>query len=121
MKNNKIFGALFMLLSATTLFRSSQGIAYTAVGKGVATTFLTDYHSLGINSSALGWGTGFEDKRFTLGTTEFSAGISSPSLDKTRLKNAFTGIKNQISGNGIGFDFNQQMNAAVDYAESEIA
>src|SRR5690554_1100208 len=121
MKNNKIFGALFMLLSATVSFSQSQGIAYTAVGKGVATTFLTDYHSLGINSSALGWGTGFEDKRFTLGTTEFSAGISSPSLDKTRLKNAFTGIKNQISGNSSGFNFEQQRNAAADYAESGIA
>lgn len=121
MKNNKIFGALFMLISTTVSFSQSQGIAYTAVGKGVATTFLTDYHSLGINSSALGWGTGFEDKRFTLGTTEFSAGISSPSLDKTRLKNAFTGIKNQISGNSSGFNFEQQRNAAADYAESGIA
>jgi hypothetical protein len=30
------------------LFAQSQGIAYPAVGKGVATTFVTDYHSLGV-------------------------------------------------------------------------
>ncbi|PKR79789.1 hypothetical protein CW751_13235 [Brumimicrobium salinarum] len=113
-----------LLVSFTFLgyftFSQSQGVAYTAVGKGVATTFLTDYHSLGINSSALGWGNGFEDKNVTLGTTEFSAGISSPTLDKTRLQNAFDGIKNQISGNGGGFDMQQQKNAAGDYAEAGI-
>jgi len=121
MNKIKIFGAFFMLLSTTFVFSQSQGVAYTAVGKGVATTFLTDYHSLGINNSALGWGSGFEDKKFTLGTTEFSAGISSPTLDKTRLKNAYTGIKNQMSGNSSGFDITQQRNAAGDYAESGIA
>ena len=121
MKKIKIIGAFFMLSCATVALSQSQGIAYTAVGKGVATTFLTDYHSLGINSSALGWGTGFEDKKFTFGTTEFSAGISSPSLDKTRLKNAFTGIKNQMTGKSTGFNFEQQRNAAGDYAESGIA
>ncbi|HLV41737.1 MAG TPA: DUF5723 family protein [Brumimicrobium sp.] len=121
MKQIKFIAAFLMLSCSTVVISQSQGVAYTAVGKGVATTFLTDYHSLGINSSALGWGSGFEDKKFTLGTTEFSAGISSPSLDKTRLKNAMTGIKNQMTGNGTGFDFNQQMNAAGDYAESGIA
>jgi hypothetical protein len=121
MKKLKIIGALFLLSSTTIALSQSQGIAYTAVGKGVATTFLTDYHSLGINSSALGWGSGFDDKKFTLGTTEFSAGISSPSLDKTRLQNAYEGIRNQMSGNSSGFDFDQQRNAAADYAESGIA
>src|SRR5690554_7591555 len=48
-------------------------------------------------------------------------GISSPSLDKTRLKNAMMGIKNQMTGNGNGFNFEQQREAAGDYAESGIA
>ena len=104
-----------------TGFSQTQGIAYTAVGKGVATTFLTDYHSLGINSSALGWGNGYEDKRFTMGTTEFSAGISSPALNKTRLKNAYQGIMNQIQGNSGDFDYDQQREAAADYAEGGIS
>nr|WP_299207361.1 DUF5723 family protein [uncultured Brumimicrobium sp.] len=121
MKKFKIFGGLVMLLMSSMAYSQTQGIAYTAVGKGVATTFLTDYHSLGINSSALGWGSGFEDKKFTFGTTELSMGISSPSLDKTRLKNAMMGIKNQMTGNGNGFNFEQQREAAGDYAESGIA
>lgn len=28
---------------------------YTGVGRGVVATFFSDYHSLGINSSTLGW------------------------------------------------------------------
>ena len=32
-----------------TISAQTQGVAYTAVGKGVATTFLTDYQCLGIS------------------------------------------------------------------------
>src|SRR5690554_692953 len=115
MNKIKIFGAFFMLLSTTFVFSQSQGVAYTAVGKGVATTFLTDYHSLGINTSALGWGSGYKNKKFTIGTTEFSAGISSPTLDKERLRNAYNGIKEQISGEQ-DFSFADQKAAVADYA-----
>ena len=73
-----IFGCL---LFQVDLFAQTQGVAYPAVGKGVATTFVTDYHSNGINSSMLGWGTGYEGKRFTMGTTEFSLGLYSDQLD----------------------------------------
>lgn len=122
MKNKiKILGTFILLLSTTAVFSQSQGVAYTAVGKGVATTFLTDYHALGINSSALGWGSGFEDKKITIGTTELSVGITSPTLDKERLKDAFTGIRNQISGSSTGFNFEQQKKAAADYAEAGIS
>ena len=38
------FLSLVLTLSAQT-----QGIAYMAVGKGVATTFLTDYQCFGIS------------------------------------------------------------------------
>ena len=75
---------VILVISITLLsFQSvaqTQGVAYTAMGKGVATTFLTDYHCLGINSSALGWGPGYEKKRFTMGMTEFGLGIYSDSL-----------------------------------------
>jgi hypothetical protein len=49
-----------------SIIAQTQGIAYTAVGKGAATTFVTDYHSIGINSSALGWKSEYE-KKFTFG------------------------------------------------------
>ena len=114
-----LLGGLLIFSSSNIIFSQTQGIAYTAAGKGVATTFLTDYHSLGINSSALGWGTGFEGKRFTVGTIEFSGGISSPTLNKDRLKNAMSGIRNITSDEGT-FDFEQQQAAAADYAEAGI-
>lgn len=112
--------ALLFVCSSGYLWAQTQGTAYTAVGKGVATTFLTDYQCLGINSSALGWGTGYKDKHFTLGTTEFYGSIASPSLNKTRLKNAYRSIRDQISGKNEGFDYKKQLNAAGDYAESGI-
>ena len=118
MKKTKTLAICVALLSSTFVFSQTQGIAYTAVGKGVATTFVTDYHSLGINTSALGWEPFYEGKRFTLGMTEFSAGISSPALDRNRLKNAFQGIQNQIGGKSGDFDWQQQADAAADYAES---
>ena len=62
----QIIFSLLCLLSVTYSIAQTQGVAYTAVGKGVATTFLTDYQCLGINPSALGWGTGYDDKKWLI-------------------------------------------------------
>lgn len=78
-------GVLFL---GGSVVAQTQYSAYTAVGKGVATTFLNDYQSLGINSSALGWGSPYEGKSWTLGTQEFAFGMTSPNLDKDKLGNA---------------------------------
>ena len=91
--------ALFSFLTFNS-FSQTQGVAYTAVGKGVATTFLTDYHCLGINSSALGWGSGYEGKRFTMGMTEFSLGIYSDNLDKNKLNKLYKTIRQDVFGGG---------------------
>ena len=80
-------------------FSQTQGVAYTAVGKGVATTFLTDYHALGVNASALGWGTGFDKKRFTTGSSEFGLGIYSDSLNVNRLRKLYGAIRKDVAGN----------------------
>lgn len=117
----------FLLLSAFsffgfTIFSQTQGSAYTAVGKGVATTFLTDYQCLGINTSALGWGTGYKDKRFTTGSSEFGFGIYSDELSSAKLKNLSKSLQNQLFGkNKDNFDWNQQKEAAASYAQSGIA
>ncbi len=112
---------LFIVPLAFSSITQTQNSAYTAVGKGVATTFLTDYQSLGINNSALGWGTGYEGKRFTMGTSEFSVGMSSPTLDKQRLQNAYQAIMNQVNDSGTPFNYQQQVDAARDYADAGIA
>mgnify|MGYP001158402678 CR=1 FL=1 len=110
------------LFLGTFLFGQTQNSAYTAVGKGVATTFLTDYQCLGINNSALGWGTGFGNTRFTMGTSELHLGIQSPALNKERLQNAYQAIMNEVRGNNDEpFDVQQQIDAAKDYAEAGIS
>lgn len=111
-----------ILLISGQQIAQTQNSAYTAIGKGVATTFLTDYQCLGINNSALGWGTGFEGKRFTMGTSEFAFGLSSPTLDKERLKNAYNAIYNQVADKeNEDFDYAAQRDAAADYAEAGMA
>lgn len=104
-----------------SIFSQTQGIAYTAVGKGVATTFLTDYHSLGVNSSALGWGTGFDKKRFTTGSSEFGLGIYSDSLNVDRLRKLYTAVRKDIAGKeDTRADWQQQKEYAADYARAGI-
>lgn len=100
----------------------TQYSAYTAIGKGVATTFLTDYQSLGINPSALGWGSGYEDKNVTMGTTEFGFSMTSPALDKERLKRASRGLYNNLMDKeNNSFDLEAQREAAADFAEAGLA
>lgn len=113
--------AVFSFLTFNS-FSQTQGVAYTAVGKGVATTFLTDYHCLGINSSALGWGSGYEGKRFTMGMTEFSLGIYSDNLDKSKLSKLYKTIRQDVFGNGGStINWQEQSDAAADYLDAGIA
>ena len=99
----------------------TQGVAYTAVGKGVATTFVTDYHCLGINSSMLGWGTGYEGKKFTVGMTEFSLGIYSDQLNTTKLKSLYKAIRNDLTGKEQDpATWDQQAAYAAEFLESGV-
>ena len=112
-----IFLCIIPLFSAQT-----QGVAYTAVGKGVATTFLTDYQCLGINSSALGWGTGYEKKKITMGSSEFAFGMYSDVLTSQKLKNFSNAIWSSIKGDTSGsFDWNKQRSAVADYAKAGVS
>lgn len=117
---------LFLSLATIVLFNNiqaqTQGIAYPAVGKGVATTFVTDYHCLGINSSALGWGTGYEGKKFTVGTSEFGFGIYSDSLNSDKLKKFYKAVRSEIrNDNSDTLNWQQQREAAGDYAQAGIS
>lgn len=100
----------------------TQNIAFTAVGKGVATTFLTDYHCLGINSSMLGLGTGYQGKRFTMGSSEFGFGIYSDSLTVDKLRNLSKAIRSSISNKSLdSLDYKRQIDATAQYAQAGIA
>ena len=105
-----------------TSYSQTQGVAYTAVGKGVATTFLTDYHCLGINNSALGWGTGHEGKRFTTGSSEFNLGIYSDSLSSTKLRSLYKAVRNDITNKDQDpLAWEEQKQYAAEYMRSGIA
>lgn len=118
----KYYSLVLLLFTTTLVFGQTQNGAYTAIGKGVATTFLNDYQSLGINTSMLGTGTGFEDKKFTLGTSEAAFSIYSPALTKENFINLRKSISNEISGNSSeGFSPEEQKEAVANFAEKGIA
>ena len=109
-----------VLLFSLTANAQTQGISYTAVGRGVATSFVTDYHTLGINSSALGWGNEY-GKKFTTGSTEFNFGLYSDSLNVERVKGLFRAIRSDISGKGDSApEWEKQKGYVSDYARAGI-
>ncbi|MFK7783697.1 MAG: DUF5723 family protein [Crocinitomicaceae bacterium] len=111
----------FLFFFSFDFHAQTQGIAYPAVGKGVATTFVTDYHSLGINSSALGWGNEY-DKKFTTGSSEFNLGFYSDSLSADKLKQLFKSVRQSASGNGVDTaGWQAQRQYAQDYLNTGIA
>lgn len=114
--SKKLYLLFTLSIVSINAFSQTQGVAYPAVGKGVSTTFVTDYHCLGINSSALGWGTGYKDKKRTMGTSEFGLGIYSDNLNSTKLKSFSTALKNQIQGKPSNLTWQEQKDAAADYA-----
>ena len=112
----------FLFISAAYLLNAqTQGISYPSVGRGVATTFVNDYHSLGINNSALGWGNEY-GKKFTTGMSEFSLGFYSDSLSSERLKKLYKAIRTDMKGEepaeGL---WEEQRDFAQDYAQTGIS
>lgn len=86
----RIFTLLF-LFSFFTLHAQNEYIAWPATGKGVSSTFVTDYHCLGINPANLGW-QAYEDKSVTMSTSEFGMSIYSASLAKQDLRDNIWGV-----------------------------
>lgn len=119
MKLHLSLSFLVLMLLSTVSYTQTQGISYTAVGRGVATTFVTDYHTLGINSSALGWGNEY-GKRHTTGSTEFNFGIYSDSLNVDKLRSLFKSIRQDVSGKGGTADWETQKQYAQDYLNAGI-
>lgn len=116
---------LLFVLSIFTLsysFSQTQGVSYSAVGKGVATTFVNDYQCLGINTSALGWGPQYSNKRFSVGSTEFGMGIYSDSMNVEKLRSLFGTVRDQVSGKDVdSATWLQQRQFAADYLNSGVS
>lgn len=113
---------LLFLLTSSFSFSQTQGVAFPTVGKGVATPFVTDYHTLGINTSALGWRPRYAGKKFTTGTSEFAFGVSSDSLNSKKLRNLTSTLYNAAQHkNPDEIDYKRQMESVGDYAEAGVA
>lgn len=114
--------ALAFLLAYSFSYSQTQGVAFPTVGKGVATPFVTDYHAIGINSSALGWKPRYAGKKFTTGTSEFAFSVSSDSLNSKKLQNLTSTLYNAARNkNPNDIDYQRQMQAVGDYAEAGVA
>jgi hypothetical protein len=120
--HKKLFKTLLATFFISSAFSQTQSVAYPAVGKGVSTTYVTDYHCLGINNSALGWGTGYDSKRVTIGSSEFGFGMYSDQLDAAKLKNLYNAVKGNLTGdNADSVDWNKQKEMAAVYAQAGVS
>jgi len=95
----------------------SELSAWTASGRGVATTFVTDYQAIGINPSNLGWTAKYEEKKVTLGFLEGSYSLYSEALSKPEVKETFI----QFGSGSDDLTYAQKVSAAKDFTESGFA
>ena len=78
-----------LTIGSILCYAQAEMSAFTATGKaGVATTFVTDYQSMGINPSNLGWKSKNE-KMISLGLLEVGFSIYSEALAKSELVQSF--------------------------------
>jgi len=80
------FSAVLALFVVNFSYSQGEYSSFTATGRGGATTFVTDYQSLGINPSNLGWTTKYKGQNFTMGYSEFAFSVYSEALTKPELR-----------------------------------
>ncbi len=77
----RIILSVLVFLSCGLGFAQTEGSVFTSTGRGVSTTFVTDYQSLGINPANLAWTKEFRGKRIALGFLETGFSLSSPIIN----------------------------------------
>jgi hypothetical protein len=98
----KIFTLLFSL-SLLIATAQNEYSAWPATGKGVSSTFVSDYHCLGINPANLGW-KAYDKKQITMGTSEFGLSIYSESLAKQDLRDNIWGVMRSGSLDSLTYE-----------------
>lgn len=113
-KSHTMKKSLLVLLTGIGFVANAQNeyIAYPATGKGVSSTFVTDYHCLGINPANLGWQQ--YDKAVTTGSSEFGLSIYSESLAKQELRDNIWAVAKNGSLDTLTYD--QKMSAISGFA-----
>ena len=89
---------------------------FSATGRaGVATTFVTDYQTIGINPANLGMGPEFEFTHFNLGVSELAFSIYSKALSKKELWQSITDFDSET------FTYQQKKDAARAFIDAPLA
>jgi len=116
-----IFCLLAVFVWSQHLTAQFQQFSYSAVGKGVATTYVNDYQCLGINASALGWGPAYDKKHITTGSSEFAFSFYSDSLTSDKLRGLYQSVRGALSKNNQQtIDFQKQKESVANYAQAGV-
>ncbi|WP_299252743.1 DUF5723 family protein [uncultured Cytophaga sp.] len=113
MKKLLLLFSLF-LTGIYAAFGQAEGSVVSATARaGVATTFVTDYHSIGINPANLGLRTKYETKHFTFGLLETNISGFAKGVTKSQMKNYL------FSGKSLSVD--NKVNASNIFAQNNIS
>ena len=70
---------------------------FTTTGRAAATTFVTDYQSIGINAANLGWASTYEGKTLAFGALEGSYSLHSEALLRQDLRREFFNSRKDLT------------------------
>ncbi|MDZ4824335.1 MAG: DUF5723 family protein [Flavobacteriales bacterium] len=82
----KLILTTFIISHSIFSIAQTESSAFTLTGKGVATPFATDYHSLGINPANLDLPSLYEGKKVTIGFAEIAVSLYSEALTKEEVR-----------------------------------
>jgi hypothetical protein len=107
---------LFLLITISSLAIAQQEYSvFTAAGRGVATTFVTDYQAIGINPANLGFKRTYDTKHVTFGLMEVGVSAFSDALTKSSFKQSF------LTFNSTNFTNQEKIDAAKNFAGKSLA
>lgn len=82
----RVLAAALLGTSAPVLLAQNELSAFSSTGRAAATTFVTDYQSVGINPANLGWKWAHEGKSLAFGLAEGSYSVHSDALTRSDLR-----------------------------------
>jgi hypothetical protein len=111
----KILPLVVSLFSVLTLSAQTEYSVFTSTGRGVATTFETDYHSVGINPANLGFKRLYENKHVTFGLMEVGVSAFSDALSKKDFRKSITDFGSST------FTYQDKLKAASQFVNAPLA
>jgi hypothetical protein len=100
---------------SSLVFSQTEYGVFTAAGRGVATTFVSDYQSIGINPANLGVKRTYDEKHVTFGLTEFGMSAYSEALGKSTFKKSISTF------NSADLTYQEKIDAARNFSGKALA